>query len=87
MTTIIRVSSSSSVPSTATCIANSILDGKEVQVRAIGAAAVNQLYKSIAVARGTLASKGKDLYIKPGFDDTVENGEKRTIMVAYCVVR
>ena len=47
---------------------------------------MNQMYKGTAVARGTLAAKGKDLLIKPGFDEIEENGEKKTLMVARLVI-
>ena len=83
---IIKVSSSSSVPQLSGSIIISIEENKEVEVRAVGAGAVNQMYKAVASARGVLATKGKDLYIKPGFDETSENGNVRTVMVAYLVV-
>lgn len=83
---IIKVSSSSSVPQLSGSIVISIEEGQSVEVRAVGAGAVNQMYKAIASARGVLATKGKDLYIKPGFDEIVEDGKTRTVMVAYLVV-
>lgn len=83
---IIKVSSSSSVPQLSGSIVISIEEGQSVEVRAVGAGAVNQMYKAIASARGVLATKGKDLYIKPGFDEIIEDGKTRTVMVAYLVV-
>lgn len=83
---VIKVSSSSSVPQLSGSIIISIEENKEVEVRAVGAGAVNQMYKAVASARGVLATKGKDLYIKPGFDETTENGSAKTVMVAYLVV-
>lgn len=82
----IKVSSTSSVPQLSGSIVISIEEGCAVEVRAVGAGAVNQMYKAIASARGVLATKGKDLYIKPGFDETVENDCTRTVMVAYLVI-
>lgn len=88
MEKIIKVSSTSPVPSLSGSIIKSIEDGADVTLRAMGASAVNQMYKGITAARGILASKGKDLYIKPGFyevndDDTIT----KTIMVATLIVK
>lgn len=82
----IRVSSKSSVPQLAGSIVISVEEGSNVEVRAVGASAVNQMYKSIASARGTLAAKGKDLLIKPGFDEIKENDEEKTVMIARLVI-
>ena len=82
----IKVSCKSSVPQTAGSITISIESGCAVEVRAVGAGAVNQMYKAIATARGTLASKGKDVLIRPGFTEVTENGESKTVMLAKLVV-
>ena len=82
----IRVSSKSSVPQLAGSIVISVEEGSNVEVRAVGASAVNQMYKSVASARGTLAAKGKDLLIKPGFDEIKENDEEKTVMIARLVI-
>ena len=82
----IRVSSKSSVPQLAGSIVISVEEGSNVEVRAVGASAVNQMYKGIASARGTLAAKGKDLLIKPGFDEIKENDEEKTVMIARLVM-
>ncbi len=67
-----------------TCL---IKDGNDVTVRAIGAGAVNQMYKALAVARGQIAVSGKDLLIKPGFD-TIEDGEEtKTVMLAKVILQ
>ena len=83
----IKVSAKSPVQSLASSIVFSIAEGDKVTLRAVGASAVNQMYKGIAVARGTLAAKGKDLFIKPGFDEVTENDEKKTVMVAIIVIQ
>lgn len=82
----IRVSCKSSVPQTAGSIIISIESGCEVEVRAVGAGAVNQMYKAITSARGTLATKGKDVLIRPGFTEVSENGNSKTVMLAKLVV-
>lgn len=83
----IKVSSTTSVPQLSGSIVVSIEENYEVEVRAVGAGAVNQMFKAIASARGVLATKGKDLYIKPGFDEINEPDGTRTVMVAYLIVQ
>lgn len=84
-----KVKSSTNVKQLATSIALSITEeNKDVTLRAIGAGAVNQMYKALAIARGTVATKGVDLLIKPGFDTIAEeDGETKTVMIAVVVVR
>lgn len=83
---VIKVSSKSPVPQLSGSIVVSVEEGSDVEVRAVGASAVNQMYKAIASARGILATKGLDLYIKPGFDEIRESEEERTVMVAHLVI-
>lgn len=82
----IKVSAKSPVPQLAGSIVISVENGDNVELRAVGASAVNQMYKAIASARGTLASKGKDLFIKPGFDEIREAGCEKTVMIAHIVI-
>lgn len=83
----IKVSSKSPVPQLAGSIIHSVEDRDEIELRAVGASAVNQMYKAMASARGTLASKGKDLYFKPGFDTIQEDGCEKTVMIAHIVIK
>lgn len=83
----IKVSSKSPVPQLSGSIVISIENGDDIELRAVGASAVNQMYKGIASARGVLAAKGKDLYIKPGFSEINEDGVSKTVMVARIVVK
>lgn len=83
---IIRVSAKSPVQPLASSIVISITNGEKVTLRACGASACNQMIKAIAVARGSIASQGKDLYMKPGFDEVEEDGKKKTIIVAVLIV-
>lgn len=48
-----------------------------------GAQSLNQAVKAVAVARGFLASNGRDAVVRPGFDSTVIDGEERTIIKLY----
>lgn len=83
----IKVSAKSPVPQLAGSIVISVENGDNVELRAVGASAVNQMYKAIASARGTLATKGKDLFIKPGFDEIKEDGFEKTVMIAHIVIQ
>ena len=49
-----------------------------VEVQAIGAGALNQAIKGIAIARGFVAPSGKNLICIPAFSDIVIDGEERT---------
>ena len=83
---VIKVSAKSPVPQLAGSIVICVESCENVELRAVGASAVNQMYKGIASARGTLASRGKDLFIKPGFDEIEEEGMKKTVMIALLIV-
>lgn len=63
----LRVGAGSNTKSVASAIAHAVYDSKAVRIRAIGAGAVNQAVKSIAIARGYVAPRGLDLTCKPGF--------------------
>jgi len=48
------------------------------EVQAIGAAAINQAVKAVAIARGYMAPAGVDLVCIPGFVDVMVDDEERT---------
>ncbi len=48
------------------------------ELQAIGAGAVNQAVKAIAIARGYVAPSGIDLVCVPAFADVEIEGEERT---------
>ena len=64
---VIRVSATADVQGTASAIASAFYDKHEVTMRAVGATAVNQAVKAIAVARGFVAVRGVDLVVRVGF--------------------
>jgi stage V sporulation protein S len=79
-----RVAAKSNVKSLAASISKNIRDGNHVELDAIGAGAVNQAIKAIAVASGNLAPLGYTVTVKPcfktiDFKETVENPETHTI--------
>jgi len=63
----LRVSASSNPQSVASAIAHAIYDNGEVKLRAVGAGAVNQAVKAMAIASGYVAPRGFRLYFTPGF--------------------
>lgn len=65
---VLRVKNSSNPQSVASAVSHAVYDGRKVVLRAIGAGAVNQAVKACAIARGFVAPRGIDLYIRPGFE-------------------
>jgi stage V sporulation protein S len=59
-------------------IAGVLRERGEVDVQVIGAAALNQAVKAIAIARSYVAGEGIDPICIPGFKDIEINGEGRT---------
>jgi stage V sporulation protein S len=64
---ILRVSAGSNPQAVASAIAHSIYENRTCKLRAVGAGAVNQATKAIAIARGYAAPRGLDLVCIPGF--------------------
>lgn len=64
---VLKVGAGSNTKAVASAIAHAVYDRRSVQIRAIGAGAVNQAVKSIAIARGYVAPRGYDLVCVPGF--------------------
>jgi len=64
---ILKVSAGSNPQSVASAIAYAIYEHHSCKLRAVGAGAVNQAVKAIAIARGYTAPRGLDLKCIPGF--------------------
>lgn len=75
---ILKVSSKSNSNSVAGALANVFRDRGRVEIQAVGAGAINQAVKAIAIARGFVAPSGKDLVCIPAFQDISIDGEERT---------
>ena len=75
---ILKVSAKSNVNSVAGAIAGSVRESGQVEVQAIGAGALNQAVKAVAVARGFIAPNGVDLVCVPAFADIDEEDNKKT---------
>ena len=74
----LKVSSKSSSNSVAGAIANIFREKGVVEIQAVGAGALNQAIKAVAIARGFVAPTGKDLICIPAFQDISIDGEERT---------
>jgi stage V sporulation protein S len=55
-----------------------IKDGVPVEIQSVGAGAVNQAVKAIAIARGFLSPIGIEIVCVPAFADISIDGETRT---------
>ena len=75
---VIKVSSKSSPNSVAGAIAGLIKETGKAEIHAIGAGAVNQAIKAIAIARGFVAPSGVDLICIPAFKVVEIDGDERT---------
>ena len=80
----LRVSARSKPQSVASAIAHAIYDKHEVKLRAVGAGAVNQAVKAIAISRGYVAPRGMDLTCKPGFT-TIESRDGEISAIVFAI--
>ena len=74
----LKVSSKSNPNSVAGALANVFSENNMVEIQAIGAGALNQAIKAIAIARGFVAPSGKNLVCIPAFTDISIDGEEKT---------
>jgi stage V sporulation protein S len=79
----IKVSAKSRSTAVAGAIAGVIRENRHAEVQAIGAGAVNQAIKAVAIARGYLEQDGLDIYVIPTFAEVDINGEERTAVKMY----
>jgi len=82
----LRVSGKSEPQKVSGAMCRYIAEGNKVVITAIGASAVNQAVKSLAIARGIMACGATDLTFKVGFHDEEINGRKKTAMRFYPIV-
>jgi len=75
---IIKVSSQSRTSAVAGAIAGVVRENNRAEVQAIGAGAVNQAVKAVAIARGYLHEDGIDVICIPEFTTVDINGKERT---------
>lgn len=75
---VLKVSTKSNPNSVAGALAGVLRERGKAEIQAIGAGAINQAVKAIAIARGFVAPSGKDLVCIPAFVDIEIAGEERT---------
>ena len=74
----LKVSTKSQPKSVAGAIAAIVRNNESVEINTIGAGAVNQAIKSIAIARGFVAPNGIELVTIPAFSQIEVDGEPKT---------
>jgi len=75
---VLKVSAKSSPNSVAGALAGVLRERGGAEIQAIGAGAINQSIKAIAIARGFVAPSGMDLICIPAFTDIMIDNEERT---------
>lgn len=83
----LKVGSQSDPNKVAGALAGTIREQGKAEMQTIGAGALNQAIKSIAIARGFLAPSGVDLVCYPAFVDVDIDGNERTAIRLFVAPR
>lgn len=75
---VLKVSANSNPKSVAGALAAVIREKGVAELQAVGAGAVNQAVKAIAITRGFVAPNGVNLVCIPAFSEVQIDGEERT---------
>ena len=75
---VLKVSADSKPKAVAGALAAVLREKGSVELQAVGAGAVNQAVKAIAITRGFVAPNGIDLIAIPAFTKVEIEGEERT---------
>jgi stage V sporulation protein S len=75
---VLRVAANSNPNSVAGALTWALKDQDGVEIHVVGAGAINQAVKAVAIARGFIAPSGMDLVCTPAFANICINGEDRT---------
>jgi len=78
MPEVLKVSADSKPKAVAGALAAVLREKGSVELQAVGAGAVNQAVKAIAITRGFVAPNGIDLVAIPAFTKVIIEGEERT---------
>ncbi len=76
--TTLKVSTNSNPNKVAGALAKTIKEQGKAELQTVGAGALNQAVKAVAIARGFVAPGGIDLICIPAFVDIEIDGEART---------
>ena len=80
---LLKVSSRSNPNLVAGALVAVIREKGYAEMQAVGAGALNQAVKAIAIARGFVAPSGQDLYCSPAFADIEIGREERTALKLF----
>jgi len=80
----LRVGAGSNAQSVGSAIAHALYEKPEVRLRAVGASAVNQAVKAIAIASGYVAPRGMNLSCRPGFT-TVDSRDGQISAIVFTI--
>lgn len=75
---VLKVASQSNPKSVAGALTAVLRENGRAELQAVGAGAVNQAVKAIAITRGFIAPNGVDLISVPAFVEIAIDGEERT---------
>ncbi len=75
---VLKVSTKSNPNAVAGALAGVVRQTGSAEIQAIGAGAINQAVKAVAIARGYVAPAGLDLVCIPAFTDVCIDGQERT---------
>ena len=75
---VLKVSAQSKPKSVAGALSAVLREKSVAELQAVGAGAVNQAVKAIAITRGFVAPNGIDLVVIPAFSEIQIDGEDRT---------
>ncbi len=75
---ILKISAKSSPNSIAGAIAGLVKENGKAEMQAIGAGAINQAVKAVAIARGFVAPTGIELVCTPSFTEVMIDNEEKT---------
>ena len=78
--TVLKVSAVSNPKSVAGALAAVVRENGSAEMQAVGAGAVNQSMKAIAIARGYLAPAGINLVAIPSFAEIEIDGQEKTAL-------
>lgn len=82
-TELLKVAANSNAGALAGALAHVIEKHGRAEMQAIGAGAINQAIKAIAIARGFVAPRGIDLICIPAFAEVLIGEETRTAIRLY----
>lgn len=82
----LKVSANSNPTAVAGAVAGLIRETGFAELQGIGAGAINQAVKAIAIARGYLAPMGYDIICVPAFTDVILN-DKATTAIRFVVTQ